>query len=125
MRQIKFRIWDKSINGWVHDTKHAVNLFGEYIIMGEILRRPDDSTVPLQDLNELVPMQFTGLIDKNGVDIFEGDIIDRDGMGCFAITIDEYHGHRYMMGLDQLCKADAVYGYVVGNIYENPDIEHR
>ena len=64
-------------------------------------------------------------VKKNGVDIYEGDLLDREGYGLFAITVDEFHGYRFMMGLDQLCKADAVYGQVIGNIYQNPEIDYR
>jgi len=76
MRPIKFRIYDKARKEWVRDTENAFNLLGELVIMGEILRRPDDTGVKLSELNDLEVMQFTGLLDKNGKEIYEGDVVE-------------------------------------------------
>jgi hypothetical protein len=38
------------------------------------------------------------------------------------VTIDYYHGLRFMIGKNYLVRADALYGEVIGNIYENPEL---
>lgn len=121
-RIIKFRIWDDGKKVWVHDTEHAVNLLGETIIMGEILRRPDDTGVTLEELNNLVVMQFTGHRDKNGRDIFEDDIIEIE----MNISRDK---HRELVEWDYAENGwndwnvyCPKYVEVIGNIHENPDL---
>ena len=131
MRTIKFRIYDKERQEWVHDTEHAINLFGETIILGEILRRLDDTDVSLEELNNLVPMQFTGLTDKNGKEIYEGDIVrltlDRPN-GIFKVIWDENKAQfscqnkhvTYPLGLTL-----PVLREVIGNAWENPELLNK
>ena len=67
MREIRFRMYDTKRKEWVHNTNNAVNLFGETIVFGEILRRDESDTfVKLEELNDIIAMQYTGLHDKNG-----------------------------------------------------------
>lgn len=73
----------------------------------------------LEDLN-CVMMQWTGLHDRNGKPIYEGDILKQ--ILTNAITMDDFHGYRFMWGEDQLCRANAEYGEVIGNIHENPEL---
>jgi uncharacterized phage protein (TIGR01671 family) len=127
MRKIKFRIWDKGRNEWVHDTAHAISLFGEYIIMGEILRRPDDSIVSLDELNDLDAMQFTGLYDRNDKEIYEGDIVIFDVRqgGEKEPAMKRQQGKVKYTPF--LCFATWDAGYchnikIIGNIYENPEL---
>ena len=68
-------------------------------------------------------MRFTGLFDRTSTAIYEGDILEWLGQR-FPITIDSTHGHRFMFGEDQLCKANAVNGKIVGNIYDNPELTY-
>ena len=74
MRQIKFRAWDLDhkwmddhffiqSNGVVHDTPSKTY---------------DTPNTEIEENPSLVLMQFTGLQDKNGVDIYEGDIVEND-----------------------------------------------
>jgi hypothetical protein len=124
MRQLKFRIYDKGRKQWIHDTANAISLFGEYIIMGEILRRPDDSIVSLDELNNLDAMQLTGLLDKNDKEIYEGDIISVTVPGVFdAIVVFAAPSWRM-----QSIKSGNLWDMtlnnmeVIGNIYDTPEL---
>jgi len=68
------------------------------------------------------PMQFTGLRDKTGKEIYEGDILKTSWLVVGPVTADWTHGLRFLVFNDQLVKADEVYGEVLGNIYENPEL---
>ena len=71
-------------------------------------------------------MQFTGLLDKNGTKIYEGDIVnvicrfDRANMvvcyeNCqFVLRISEKIGYKHLVDMMNL--------EVIGNIYENPEL---
>lgn len=145
MREIKFRIYDKGRKQWVHDTDHAISLFGEYVIFGEILRRPDDSIVSLDELNDLDAMQYTGLKDRNGREIYEGDILrgtmekirimDNKRTGKYVtktVTIEwQDEWGRFQLKntsgnfeLLPCTKQDwiAEFYEVIGNIFENPEL---
>lgn len=82
-------------------------------------------------VNEEIPtqklLQCTGLRDKNGTLIFEGDIVKRENWGSKIISFIEYRDHGFWI-------KDESFGYegedlwdwgnieVIGNIYENPEL---
>ena len=69
--------------------------------------------------------QFTGLYDCEGNEIFEGDILDFNGLtvevrflrGVFSLLVNGKL--YYQLGVD--CRTD-LFAKVIGNVYENPDI---
>lgn len=71
MRQIKFRAYDKVEKKWLFDYEKlgGFSLIGEVTLMGQL------NTVPIDQWKYIEIMQFTGLKDKNGVEIYEDDVI--------------------------------------------------
>jgi hypothetical protein len=137
-REIKFKIYDTGRKQWVH--KDPVNLFGEVIIMGEILRRfsGDETIVPLTELNNLVALEFIGLPDKNGVEIYaDCDIfkfkfleeLDRpiELLGKFTFGSDlsyeiDVIGNDNYTCLHYIDNGKFFDFEVIGNIYDNPEL---
>jgi len=124
MREIKFRAWDKKKKEYWTDIVCEMadnDLYedetetetGELSMwtVAFMMRKGDDSRFSFE--------QYTGLKDKNrdNAEVYQGDIYKWCGL-TFPITIDDYHGYRFMFGEDQLCRAFIENGEYVGNIHE-------
>lgn len=109
MRPIKFRAWD-NLNKEMYYLD-APRLDANLGTVRFDAHRPFSEQFWL--------MQFTGLLDKSGKEIYEGDILQYVGI-VFPVTVDDFHGYRFMHGKDQLTKAVAIYAPILGNIHEHP-----
>lgn len=118
MNNLKFRAWDK--------TKE---IFTNYQIVDDMLYFMDKFTgVWKRDDNQdrFVLMQSTGLFDKNGVEIFEGDIVSRFNRIVEEVVWNSRKGWwaiqtRGEIGLTVLAQFIEVVE-VIGNIYENKEL---
>ena len=127
MREIKFRAWDK-VNKrrgmvssvWWNSALNIKNVQYYFQITERGIDDVDSAVAPVEDL-EL--MQFTGLLDRQGKEIYEGDIVK---------TFEEigrviYKAPSFMLAGVEQQVFDTVDDYfinseVIGNIYENPEL---
>lgn len=70
--------------------------------------------------------EFIGLLDRNGKEIFEGDIVINHSDGEYSFVVEwgelgcDYHGGiGYAMGSENPSKCDIE---IIGNIYQNPEL---
>lgn len=131
-REIKFRVYNTKTKQWVHGPNYEVNLFGECILLGGFMNK-----IPLLELNDCVPLQYTGIKDCNGVEIYEGDIVktiyDDQNIGT-VIYHHEIGAYRiqtknhllpivtYRFVEDKPIGLITVADKVIGNIFENPEL---
>jgi len=126
MRQFKFRVWDKSKNklSLVKSISYADDGYAETVIVEPAPKL--DYYNGLVNGENGVLQQFTGLLDINGKEIYEGDIIKYEfpEKGRNQVTVrwsyeneDNHPGFRLFDEYGQ-------YGNrkIIGNIFENPEL---
>lgn len=76
--------------------------------------------------DDVVIMQSTGLVDKNGKEIFEGDIVHAYSEGARLIGVIEYFDNAYCIkdknGIYNSLWINAEHYEVVGNIWEDDEL---
>ena len=136
MRDIKFRAYSKSFNIMFDYDMLQMATAGIVDICNEKLKAtvPEATKIqmglflPIED-EDLTFMQYTGLIDKNGKEIYEGDIVrhfKREKDILLKIEISPSHGVYAELnhGMKRLIGRGNPHLYyeVIGNIYENPEL---
>lgn len=135
-KEIKFRAWDNadiSVYNSLTDPRR-MSFYGSEFDMDDdrnslIFYTPDKKQAPLGDYNSqerYILMQYTGLKDKNGKEIYEGDIVEikYSDIPFKIIWVEE----KSMFGLKGGDKPLGEYiipqneTKVIGNIYENKDL---
>ena len=123
LREIKFRAWDKELERMLYIKRLpdiGIMFNGEPVFDDGYRETIIDKWIDNYEL-----MQYTGLHDKNGKEIYEGDILKIDDSlmcdvvfenGSFQIKTNQHQG------ISALCQERAGRLECVGNIHENPEL---
>ena len=118
MREIKFRVWDK-------ENKKMMKVSSLSLENKEIAVR-ENGTYHFFRMQNLELMQYTGLKDKNGKEIYEGDIVILNDAEEENRCIVKYKYGSYILVdgdlREDLSNVEAKFLEVVGNIYENKNL---
>jgi len=127
-REIKFRAWDKQINIITDVVCLNLGTWNDVILVhpdSKIVRRQETYN---QKTENIVLMQSTGLLDKNGKEIFDGDVVTWAGMRPLEISFgwgdtNEDYGKSYgiLIGSSVFCDINQDCE-IIGNLYENPEL---
>lgn len=128
-REIKFRAWDnrkkKWLCGYEYPNLGGFSLFGETVMLGEWSRMLDTYLFERRKhkQEDLIVMQYTGLKDRNGKEIYEGDIL-KENLSFGGHKSVEYIGNGFWCKNENGDRSMPTEEYreVIGNIYENPEL---
>lgn len=125
MRDIKFKVWrsdDKKMYKPTFNQRFLMFTDGFIPVAQGLTANPD------YEINEATLLQYTGIKDKNGTEIYEHDIITHSNDGMIGVVTWSPGLYRFVIeNLEQteiiadLCDYDAD-PEVLGNIYENEEL---
>jgi len=125
VREIKFRAWDRATNKFI-----TLELTGDPFEPMKY-KRPEGHKY-LKEMPNIVWQQCTGLMDRDGVEIYEGDIVQSDNTNYgkpFAVKwadIEDAHLDDDLVvgvGFSLFNVRDKSQAYkIIGNIYQNGDL---
>ena len=120
MKETKFRAWDESTNTMSYEVEF--HRFSDCYGFRMELEHHKKHWV---NVDSKFVMQYTGLKDKNGKEIYEGDLLKMDyhGDNIFEVVFDNgAFCIKPFMSPDTLVDDYTDQAEIIGNIYENPEM---
>jgi uncharacterized phage protein (TIGR01671 family) len=127
MQETKFRLFDKRSKKMIYPKLDDLDMYSLQFIEDswqvEFNNSEDEPKYYGNDVFEI--MQYTGLRDINGKEIYEGDIVKHSIDGYEQAY--SYHIHDMVDWFQDMYNADDYYRWdedsieIIGNIYENPE----
>ena len=127
-REIKFRAWDSRVEKWYA----SYNAPFEWL--GENEKAPEAGVVTYTKQrfpDGIILMQYTGVKDKNGKEIYEGDVVriqsesHKSGLVEVVKWIDPTNWVSDVCAVNGFVNHESIYKTkpeIIGNIYENPEL---
>lgn len=121
MRKIKFKAWSKKKKRWL-----GVNL--QMSLVDGVLWWQfgyDIDVLSKEEAENIVLLQYTGLKDKNGKEIYEGDIIEFEGYDNGEVIFDEKIAGYVIRFPNGSAWRSFTTSVVIGNIFENKELMEK
>ena len=131
MREIKFRAWNKKKRKLLEVWNIKFRLDYREEINGAVdsISVKDDG---IDEIDDFILMQYTGLKDKNGKEIYEGDILEVNvelDNKKICHQVKYYENGFFLFQLNGLPSTFLIHSEylnqhkIIGNIYENPELK--
>ena len=129
MREHKYRAWDKRDKRMIVHEQEFIPLKVTSIGVFRLSPTHEDSFYTLMDPDRFDLTEYTGLKDKNGKEIYEGDMlkghcgeIQRYVVAFTNGSFDLYHEFARWGLLSRMFEINDMIVEVIGNIHENPEL---
>ncbi len=128
MRQLKFRVWNTLKRTFESSSDIAINGNGILLITKTGYYKDFINVNYISSCEEYIIQQYTGFTDRNGKDVYEGDIFRSEGAYKWAAV--EFMDGKFVVALMgarvydlcELFEVDYDKPEVIGNIFENTEL---
>jgi uncharacterized phage protein (TIGR01671 family) len=119
MREIKFRVWDKYDKCFIEQNLLPFKLWFDE---EEFIKYEDENIMRYP--TDIILMQYTGIKDKNGKEIYENDLITWGGGGIHQIEFRDtswaFKNEDWLLSM--ITSEEKSTFEIIGNVFENPEL---